>query len=131
MAATNYRVICKTGHTLYLTGVTAVAWASQTVKCEEYRNSFGAYSALNGPGTGSGAGALTTGKTVQVVDSDNLPTTINGTTYSDLLVMDDAMAGISPRTDDISLTMRRYTTADGSYDVPLWNWAGESNETAA
>lgn len=124
----NYRVICKTGHTLYLTDITSVAWTDQTVKSEPYRRQFGGTSLRYGPGAGS---TEWTGD-IQIVNPDTIPATVDPSTYDDAIILDDDMAGLAHTVDSLTQTFRRYTDSGSkTYDVPLWNFAGESNETEA
>lgn len=125
----NYKVFLNDGRTLYQTDVTA-AWVNETVKSKPYRRQFGMASAKQGPGAGATAWQTLP---LKVVDPTSIPASVDHSANPDMIILDDDMAGNAHNVDDVSSTFRRYTKATGgaTYDVPLWNFAGESDETEA
>lgn len=126
----NYKVFLNDGRTAYFTDVTA-SWVDVTVKSKPYRRQFGFVSVENGPGSGTESGVART----MVYDPSSAPANIDYTgtpSVNAAILIDDDMAGNASTVDSVSQTFRRYATGGGvNYDIPLWNFGGESPETDA
>lgn len=125
--AANYKVFLNDGRTAYYTSVTA-SWETVAVKSKPYRRQFGMASMKQGPGIGATAWQTLP---LKVADPTSIPTSVDPAANPDMVVLDDDMAGNPHSVDDVDMTVRRYTATGAVYDVPLWNWAGESPEEAA